>query len=218
MGIALYERPRDGAVFAIVAPKTGGATNYLWQYRLEDQRGTVAGTLVRRFGAFSRVGSDPSAIGEIEAVVVDDALGFVYYATSASASTSGRPIPIIADAAKELAVLGRDGYRGDREGLAIYHAADGARVPGVERSGAGDDAPDDLSRAAVRPATPHHAAACSPRSRRARTRPTASRSPSRSLPGFPAGMLVMMNSSPRNFLIYDWKDVAARLARPKTGR
>ena len=35
MGIALYKRPRDGAVFAIVAPKTGGMTNYLWQYRLE---------------------------------------------------------------------------------------------------------------------------------------------------------------------------------------
>jgi 3-phytase len=31
MGIALYRRPRDGAVVAIVAPKTGADDNYLWQ-------------------------------------------------------------------------------------------------------------------------------------------------------------------------------------------
>ena len=56
MGIAIYGRPRDDAVFAIVAPKTGGATDYLWQYRLRDVNGMVEGKLVRRFGAFSRRG------------------------------------------------------------------------------------------------------------------------------------------------------------------
>jgi 3-phytase len=29
----------------------------------------------------------------------------------------------------------------------------------------------------------------------------------RALPGFPRGMLVMMNSRARNFLIYDWRDI-----------
>ena len=31
------------------------------------------------------------------------------------------------------------------------------------------------------------------------------------LPGFPNGLLAMMNSSPRNFLLYQWGAVAARI-------
>ena len=74
MGIGLYKRPKDGAIFAIVAPKAGPKSNYLWQYRLEDDgTGRVKATFVRRFGAFS-------GVGEIEAIVVDDELGYVYYA------------------------------------------------------------------------------------------------------------------------------------------
>ena len=78
MGIGLYRRPKDGAIFAIVAPKAGPRENYLWQYRLEDDgTGRVKATFVRRFGTFS--GS-----GEIEAVAVDDELGYVYYADEAA--------------------------------------------------------------------------------------------------------------------------------------
>jgi 3-phytase len=80
MGVALYKRPRDGAIFAIVAPKTGAATDYLWQYRLRAAGSRVEGQLVRRFGAFSRQGAAPGEIGEIEAVVADDDRGYVYYA------------------------------------------------------------------------------------------------------------------------------------------
>jgi len=29
----------------------------------------------------------------------------------------------------------------------------------------------------------------------------------RALPGFPHGMLLMVNSSGRNFLIYDWREI-----------
>ena len=36
MGIALYKRPRDGAIFAIVGGKSGPAQGYLAQYRLTD--------------------------------------------------------------------------------------------------------------------------------------------------------------------------------------
>jgi 3-phytase len=48
MGIALYKRPRDGAIFAIVSPKTGGQADYLWQYRLDEVKGAITATLVRR--------------------------------------------------------------------------------------------------------------------------------------------------------------------------
>ena len=80
MGIALYKRPRDGAVFAIVAPKTGAASDYLWQYRLQaNRRGpSFCGTRAT-LRAVQPKGTEPDETGEIEAVVVDDALGYVYY-------------------------------------------------------------------------------------------------------------------------------------------
>ncbi len=136
MGIALYKRPRDGAVFAIVAPKSGGTTDYLWQYRLAtDGAGRLAATLARRFGRFSRAGAEPGEIGEIEAVVVDDALGFVYYSDERSAIRKYHADPDHPHADRELAVIGADGYLGDREGLAIYETGRGHRLPCVERSG-----------------------------------------------------------------------------------
>lgn len=210
MGIALYKRPRDGAIFAIVAPKTGGKTNYLWQYRLSGDKGTVTATLVRRFGAFSQIGPVAGEIGEIEAVVVDDALGFVYYSDERYGIRKWHADPDHADAGKELAVLGLTGYQGDREGLAIYQAPDGGgylvssdQVPGAtrlmlySRTGSARGPHDQPLLRAV---------------------PTGADSTdgldvtSAALPGFPGGMLAMMNSSPRNFLLYRWSDVAGRLS------
>ncbi len=73
MGIALYQRPRDGALFAIVGGKAGPATGYLAQYRVtDDGTGHVKLTLVRSFGAHS-------GKKEIEAIAVDAELGDVYY-------------------------------------------------------------------------------------------------------------------------------------------
>ncbi|HEY1109342.1 MAG TPA: phytase, partial [Opitutaceae bacterium] len=73
MGVALYTRPSDGAVFAIVGGKSGPAQGYLGQYRLEDDgAGKVKMTLVRQFGAYS-------AKKEIESIAVDNELGYVYY-------------------------------------------------------------------------------------------------------------------------------------------
>jgi 3-phytase len=209
MGIALYKRPRDGAVFAIVAPKSGGKTDYLWQYRLSDVNGAVVATLVRRFGAFSQIGPVPGEIGEIEAVVVDDALGFVYYSDERFGIHKWHADPDHADAGRELAVLGRDGYLGDREGLAIYAGPNGAgylvssdQMPGAtrlmlySRNGSAKGPNDQPLIMAI---------------------PTAADSTdgldvtSTPLPGFPDGMLTMMNSSPKNFLIYRWSAVGARL-------
>ena len=209
MGIALYKRPRDGAIFAIVAPKTGARTNYLWQYRLAEVNGAVTATLVRRFGAFSQIGAVAGEIGEIEAVVVDDALGYVYYSDERYGIRKYHADPDHAQAGKELAVLGRGGYQGDREGLAIYSTPNGGgylvssdQIPGgtrvmiYSRNGSGKGPHDQPLLAAI---------------------PTGADSTdgldvtSTPLPGFPNGLLAMMNSSPRNFLLYQWSAVAARL-------
>ena len=124
MGIALYKRPRDGALFAIVAPKTGPAAEYLWQYRITARSGRLTAGVVRRFGAFDRT-SREGELGEIEAVVVDDALGYVYYSDEWTAIRKYHADPDQPDAGRELAALGTAGYDGDREGLAIYDGGAG---------------------------------------------------------------------------------------------
>jgi 3-phytase len=207
MGIALYKRPSDDAVFAIVAPKTGGTTDYLAQYRLEDDgTGRVRGTFVRRFGSFSQMGPEPGDIGEIEALVVDDALGYVYAADERFGIRKYHADPDHHDASQELAVIGRDGYQMDREGLGIYAHADGTgylvsvdQLPGgtrlrvYRREGTATD-PHDHSEVV-------------------REILTASDSTdglevvSAPLPGFPRGLAVLMNSDGRNFHLYRWDDL-----------
>ena len=212
MGVALYKRPSDGVVFAIVAPKTGGGADYLWQYRLgNDSGGSITATLVRRFGTFSGVSADPEIGGEIEAVVVDDELGYVYFSDERFGIRKWRADPDAADRAIELGAFGRDGYQGDREGLAIYPRPDGTgyivssdQVPGgtrlhvFAREGSGGDRHAHPTLAVI---------------------PTTSDNTDgleltmRPLPGFPRGAVIMMNSTPRNFDVYGWDAVAAAIAR-----
>jgi 3-phytase len=210
MGVSLYKRPGDGVTFAIVAPKTGGTSEYLWQYRLEDAssrgKGRIAATLVRRFGNFSRRGAMAIEIGEIEAVVVDDALGYVYYSDERFGIRKWHADPDHADAARELAVFGKEGYAGDREGLAIYSTGGSAgflvssdqvegatRVFLYPREGANGN-PHDHPVISVRQTTSDETDGLDVTSR--------------ALPGYPRGLLVMMNSTGRNFSIYRWEDLA----------
>jgi len=73
MGISLYKRARDGAVFAIISRKSGPSDGNLWQYPLQDDgNGGVKGTKIWALGLFS--GNQ-----EIEPIAVDDKLGYVYY-------------------------------------------------------------------------------------------------------------------------------------------
>jgi 3-phytase len=118
MGIGLYKRPKDGAIFAIVSPKAGPKDNYLWQYRLEDDgTGRVKATFVRRFGHFS-------GVGEIEAVAVDDELGYVYYADEVPVFTSGWRIPTRRSGSASSRCSARRATQ-DREGLGIYTLPNG---------------------------------------------------------------------------------------------
>ncbi len=209
MGIALYRRAGDGAVFAIVAPKLGGATNYLRQYRLEFEAGTLRAREVRRFGHFSQRGPEPGEPGEIEAVVVDDELGYVYYADERFGLRKWHADPDHAEAGRELAVFGLDHYLGDREGLALYRRPDGSgflvssdqvvggtRLMLYPREGA-HGMPHDHPLIAAVPTVADETDGLDVAGR--------------PLPGFAGGLLVMMNSSARNFLLFPWDAVASRL-------
>lgn len=120
MGIALYKRPSDNAIFAIVGRKEGPTDGtYLWQYQLQDDgNGNVKGLKVREFGNWS-------GIKEIEAIAVDDALGYVYYADENVGIRKYFADPDLEEANKELALFGTNGFTDDREGISIYCVNDG---------------------------------------------------------------------------------------------
>jgi 3-phytase len=119
MGIALYKRPRDGAIFAIVGGKGGPAEGYLEQYRLSDDgAGRVKMTLVRQFGRYS-------GKKEIESIAVDAELGYVYYSDETFGVRKYAADPDAPDAGKELATFGTSGYASDHEGISIYKLNNG---------------------------------------------------------------------------------------------
>lgn len=118
MGIALYTRPSDSAVFAIVGRKNGPADDYLWQYQLQGTTdGNVSASLVRKFGKFS-------GTKEIEAIAVDNELGYVYYSDEQSGVRKYMADPKTGNN-KELAFFGNRDFVDDNEGIAIYKTSTG---------------------------------------------------------------------------------------------
>ncbi len=116
MGIALYKRPLDGQIFAIVGRKGGPSGSYLWQYALNDNgKGQLQATKVRAFGTFS-------GKNEIEAIVVDDQLGYVYYSDEGHGVRKYHADPAMGD--EELALFATDGFTEDHEGISIYNLDD----------------------------------------------------------------------------------------------
>jgi 3-phytase len=116
MGVALYTRPEDGSVFAIVSRKSGPSGRYLWQYRLDDDgSGALTAVKVREFGSFS--GVDERGAGEIEAIAVDDQLGYVYYSDEGFGIRKYHADPDAPEADVELAMFGTGGFTEDREGI-----------------------------------------------------------------------------------------------------
>lgn len=114
MGLALYTRPRDGALFAIVSGKSGPAEGYLAQYRLtDDGTGHLRMTRVREFGRFS-------GKAEIEAIAVDAELGYVYCSDEMYGVRKYAADPDAPDANRELAAFGTSGFASDHEGISIY--------------------------------------------------------------------------------------------------
>jgi 3-phytase len=203
MGIGLYRRPADGAVFAIVAPKAGPTDNYLWQYRLQDDgSGRVSATFVRRFGRFS-------GVGEIEAVAVDDELGFVYYADEDRGIHKWFADPDRQGADRELAVFGTTGFEQDREGIGIYATTLGRGYIVVV-----DQLPAEsvfhVYKREGEPGRPHdHSAELFRFTGGADSTDGLDVTSAPLGPDFPDGLMVAMNSASRNFLLFRWRDIEA---------
>jgi len=115
MGIALYTSPK-GEIYAIVGRKSGPTDGYLWQYLLEDNgAGAVKATLIRKFGSFS-------GKKEIEAIAVDNELGYIYYSDEQVGVKQYYADP--AKGNQQLALFATEGFKEDHEGISIYKLTD----------------------------------------------------------------------------------------------
>nr|WP_068887798.1 phytase [Pedobacter panaciterrae] len=116
MGIALYTSP-EGQIYAVTGRKTGPQDgSYLWQYLLEDSgSGKLKATLKRKFGKYS-------GKKEIEAIAVDNELGYIYYSDEQFGVRKYYADP--AKGNEELALFAREGFTEDHEGISIYKTTD----------------------------------------------------------------------------------------------
>lgn len=115
MGIALYTSPK-GEIYAIVGRKNGPKEGYLGQYLLTDNgAGAVKATLVRKFGSFS-------GKKEIEAIAVDNELGYIYYSDEQVGVKQYYADPEKGN--QQLALFATEGFKEDHEGISIYKLTD----------------------------------------------------------------------------------------------
>lgn len=203
MGVALYVRPSDQSVFAIVGRKSGPLQGYLHQYELKaDERGVVKAKLVRSFGAFS-------GKKEIESIAVDQKLGYVYYSDEQMGIRKYHADPAKGD--QELAIFGVGEFSDDNEGISIYQLNDSVGYILVSDQGSNrfniyprEGWIDSLNNRKFPHA--HPLLASIPFST---LESDGSDVQSVGLPGFEGGIFVAM-STDATFHFYRWKDIAER--------
>ena len=197
MGIAFYTAS-DGVLYAIVGRTDGPLEGYLWQYRIEDAgNGNVKLVKVREFGKYS-------GVKEIEAIAVDNELGFVYYADEAFGVRKYYANPAMGN--EELALFGTDDFGRDIEGISIYKTDDKTGYILISdqqvgtfniypREGTLEDPNSHQIIKAVELMT---------------LESDGSEVSSTNLgPEFPKGIFVAM-STDKTFHIYDWRDIASQ--------
>jgi len=199
MGIALYKRPRDGQVFAIVGGKSGPTNGtYLAQYTLRYEGGQVIGAKVREFGTYS-------GKKEIEAILVDDALGYVYYSDEGFGVRKYHADPD--SGSTELASFATTGVTEDHEGLAIY--AKDAKTGYIVLSDQASNRIHVFPREGVL-GNPHSHPLLAVIPVRAQQTDGLEITNESLGPSFPRGMLAMM-SNRGAFHFYKWEDVQAAI-------
>ncbi|WP_229239844.1 phytase [Echinicola soli] len=116
MGVAIYQNPRNGKSYVIAGRKNGPQDGtYLWQYEIIPDGVQVKLELVRKFGQFS-------GEKEIEAIAVDNELGYVYYSDEGVGVRKYYADPEKGN--EELAFFAQQGFTKDHEGISIYKLDD----------------------------------------------------------------------------------------------
>lgn len=198
MGVAMYKRPTTGQLYAIVSRKSGADGSYLWQYLLQDSAGIVTAQLVRKFGAFK-------GGKEIEAIAVDQELGYVYYSDEGAGVRKYYADPDSSNT--QLALFATTDFTDDHEGIAIYPTTEGKgyilvsdqqanRFHVFTREGSAKGA-HDHERVAILPMSTNHSDGSD-----------ATATAIGDL--YPKGFFVAMSDN-RTFQIYNWEKVEAAI-------
>lgn len=200
MGISLYKRPKDGAVFAIVSRKSGPKEGYLWQYLLKDDgKGNVIGVKVRAFGAFS-------GKKEIESIAVDDQLGFVYYSDEQCGIRKYYADPETKDADQQLGFFNTADYFVDSEGISVYTIEDGTGYVIVSNQSANKF---HIYTREGEPGNPHNQKLVKIVDVSTNNSDGSDVTNVPVNPKFPAGLFVAMSDN-KTFQFYSWTDIAGK--------
>jgi len=112
MGVAVYHDQGTGKHYVVAGRKNGPTDGtYLWQYEIIGNQGSIELKLVRKFGTFS-------GQKEIEAIAVDNELGYIYYSDEGVGVRKYFADPTKGN--KELALFATEGFAKDHEGISIY--------------------------------------------------------------------------------------------------
>lgn len=117
MGIAIYTDSKNQKTYAFVSRKIGPKTDYLYQYQIISDSSGVKAKLSRKLGNFS-------GNKEIEAIAVDNDLGYVYYADEMECIHKYYADPLKGN--DEISCFGRENFKRDIEGIAIAKYDDGS--------------------------------------------------------------------------------------------
>jgi 3-phytase len=110
MGIAFYYNNESEKMYLIISRKEGPKENYLYQYELYTNNSIINLKLVRKFGEFS-------GKKEIEAIAVDQELGYIYYSDEDYCIRKYYADPNKGN--DELACFGAERFKRDIEGIAL---------------------------------------------------------------------------------------------------
>ncbi len=197
MGIALYKRPTDSAIFAFVSGKSGPTQGYINQYRIGcDSNGKLELIPVRSFGRYS-------GKKEIESIAVDQELGYVYYSDETVGVRKYHADPDAVEADKELALFGTQGFTDDHEGISIYKTTDTTGYILVSDQQANQFRIFTREGTAANP----HEHVLVKIIKVPAEQSDGNETTNISLPDFPAGMFVVMSQG-KTFHYYSWEDIA----------
>ncbi|WP_192346788.1 phytase [Algoriphagus sp. Y33] len=203
MGVALFQDKTTGKTFVIAGRKNGPTDGtYLWQYEVLGQDGELKLNLVRKFGAYS-------GKKEIEAIAVDNELGYIYYSDEGAGVRKYYADPEKGN--EELAFFAQEGFSDDHEGISIYKLDDSTGYILVSDQGAN-----------LFHVFPREGSASNPHEHALITKISTSTnssdgSESISVPlgtDFPHGLFVAM-SDDRTFQIYRWEDIAGSILKSR---
>jgi 3-phytase len=186
-GLALYRRPRDGAMFAFDITNGKGPVR---QWRLTGDGAAIRTTLVRTI--------DDVRFSISEGFLADDELGFVYLTEERVGIHKYNADPDAGPQTRLAFFAARDGIVRDREGLALYPCADGGGYLVLSNQGSSTfNVYTRTDNRLVKTFVAHGAHGTDGLDVTAGA-----------VPGFPNGFVVIHDEPGLRYQVYDWTEVA----------